>query len=432
VRALELYLEQGRHGDPSAASSIRAVGRLVLEEPPALALAAASPPGRRVLTAWLLTSEDWFADPPDAPRHDKDLDARLTAVRNAPGSPREAADAAALLAWLAYRNGRFDAAAHWVTLAPPDDPRRTWVKAKLALKAGRIERGIHLLRQVARKLPGAGWAGPGDRYGVQDSGEWEATTPPAYRAQADLGLLALSRREFVEALDRLLRAGYWLDAAWVGERVLTVAELQAWVDRNTKPQAALPKPKVDPAASTAPIATADGVPAPEAGSWLADARDLLARRLMRLGRHADAARYLAHHTAEQRQLAQGPATGRHPRKPVRDRAMGLWRAAQVTRTLGMELLGMETEPDWAHADGGFPFCPVLSDRAVDHGVASVSTAETARARATAPRPDKRFHYRHVAADLALEASNLLPAGVPPPRARRCSAGRRTGCIRASA
>lgn len=47
---------------------------------------------------------------------------------------------------------------------------------------------------------------------------------------AESGVLHLTRGEFIQALDALLRAGYWQDAAYVAERVLTLAELRGYVD----------------------------------------------------------------------------------------------------------------------------------------------------------------------------------------------------------
>ena len=48
----------------------------------------------------------------------------------------------------------------------------------------------------------------------------------------ELGVLSLSRGDFSQALDALLRANFWEDAAYVAERVLTVDELKAYVDRE--------------------------------------------------------------------------------------------------------------------------------------------------------------------------------------------------------
>ena len=49
---------------------------------------------------------------------------------------------------------------------------------------------------------------------------------------AELGVLKLSRGEFAQALDALLRSGFWQDAAYVAERVLTTDELKTYVDQN--------------------------------------------------------------------------------------------------------------------------------------------------------------------------------------------------------
>src|SRR5262245_18541146 len=48
----------------------------------------------------------------------------------------------------------------------------------------------------------------------------------------ELGVLRLARREYTQALAALLRSGFWMDAAYVAERVLTADELKTYVDRT--------------------------------------------------------------------------------------------------------------------------------------------------------------------------------------------------------
>ena len=62
----------------------------------------------------------------------------------------------------------------------------------------------------------------------------------------ELGVLHLARGDYASSLDALLRAGFWADAAYVAERVLTLEELEAYVQRNwpepPRPTAAQPAP----------------------------------------------------------------------------------------------------------------------------------------------------------------------------------------------
>jgi len=78
----------------------------------------------------------------------------------------------------------------------------------------------------------------------------------------------LSRSEFTQALDALLRSGFWQDAAYVAERVLTTAELKNYVDENW----------------SAPAVESD-----QSDTRGKDIRYLLARRLTR-EMHSDKAR----------------------------------------------------------------------------------------------------------------------------------------------
>ena len=83
----------------------------------------------------------------------------------------------------------------------------------------------------------------------------------AGRMRAEQGVLTLSRGQYVEALDQLLRAGgpldatrpaeeegwpmtpYWNDAAYVAERVLTLDELKQYVDAQAPATPAPPDPR---------------------------------------------------------------------------------------------------------------------------------------------------------------------------------------------
>ena len=116
--------------------------------------------------------------------------------------------------------------------------------------------------------------------------------------RAEQGVLTLSRGQYVEALDQLLRAGgpldatrpaeeegwpmtpYWNDAAYVAERVLTLDELKQYVDAQAPATPAPARPKVFDLkdgddyygwARQHPVPTADRL------------RLLLARRMVREG-----------------------------------------------------------------------------------------------------------------------------------------------------
>ena len=41
-----------------------------------------------------------------------------------------------------------------------------------------------------------------------------------------MGTLYISQKHYIEAIDSLIRGGYWEDAAYIAERILTIDELK--------------------------------------------------------------------------------------------------------------------------------------------------------------------------------------------------------------
>ncbi len=230
----------------------------------------------------------------------------------------------------------------------------------------------------------------------------------AQRAHAEIGGLRLARGEYLAALDALLQAvggridpttgeddhevdvyRHWPDAAYLAEQVLTLAELQDFVNQRW--------PNASP-----PLA--------------ADARSgvdlrmryLLGRRLSRLGKMEEAAPYYPADQQENfRNYAEALRRGNDANSPPPQRAEALWSAAQLARNQGMVLLGTESDPDWAVLGGSFDLGKTTADRPRE-GVNHATEAELKRASSHLPQPDRRFHYRYLAADLAWSAAQLMP------------------------
>src|SRR5690606_31902408 len=130
----------------------------------------------------------------------------------------ERAIAAGPLAWAAYRSGEMDVAARWARLGARDldhgDPLARWVLAKLELRDGDVEAAAAALERLQLELE------PGDDLHVSDWrhsswGEDRISTSTA----VELGVLELRRDRFVPALAAFLRAGSYLDAAYVAEQL---------------------------------------------------------------------------------------------------------------------------------------------------------------------------------------------------------------------
>jgi hypothetical protein len=405
-RALALYVQQLGTGDPSAQPSIRLACRAALAAgEPALVPVAREPLARQAMTAFVVAPswEDWTQPEADPSfEGDRDAHAWLAAVKKAGVKQVEDADR---LAWAAYLGADFAAADEWLKRAPAQAPMARWIRAKLLMREGKRSAAEALLAQAAHDLPQpalgedelAWW-------------EWESESPMAspLRAAGEHAALRLADGQLVPALDGLLRAGYWVDSAYVAERVLTTDELRAYVDKSWP---------ADLAARYVPKEGEDlprGGFAPEPPEKLAfQIRWLLARRLVREGRSADADAYLpATFQPWARELEQATTAGRDAARPEAARSASLFLAACLLRSHGMQLTGTEIEPDWAMFEGEYdPQQMVESRNARRQGHLDPPTAdESKRAEHSRVEPWKRFHYRYRAMDLGAEAARLLPDG----------------------
>lgn len=402
-QALRLYAQQAATGDPTAPQSLRFTSANILDGSTDLAIRAAKDPeARRIVTAYVLSPRwrDSWGDPAESyPKGKAWLDAvTLAGVTDVDGADR--------LAWAAYMGADFDAARQWAERAPDTAPLARWVKAKLLLRDGKLDEADALLLEVARDLPAADMSSDDAFFWAYEKQMPLATGP---RALGEAGAVALSRGESVTALDRLLRSGYWLDAAYVAERVLDEDELKTYVDSNWPADLAAryQPPAPDEWSDPRP----GGILSPKPEELAHDLRYLLGRRLVRAGRYEEARPYLPdERRAGVDDLASALARGRDTQRSPADRAADLFHAACRMRHEGMELLGAEIEPDWAFFGGAFEPDFITEER-TDRGPLLKATAEEQR-RIVHNRvaPWERFHYRFRAADLAREAAALLPDG----------------------
>ncbi|HEY9272079.1 hypothetical protein, partial [Achromobacter sp.] len=459
--AVRLYAEQAARDSASGNASLRMLAQWALEDPARTRRLIDDPVAQRLLVAYALarvgdivngmpdsatdpyaaydtTGQAGFADA--AQGHDVTPNPALQSLvaaletqdlKQVPDADRVAA--------LAYRIGRYDLAQTLATRL--DTALAWWVRAKLALRQGDTQAAAQAYAQAASAFPRA-------------DGSLEA--PGAARLLGEQGVLTLSRGQYVEALDQLLHATvqdgsgggfwqstpYWNDAAYVAERVLTTAELKAYVDRRAP-------------AAAASIGSAPPDPQ-HFYKWLGEhpvtasdrLRLLLARRLVREGSIAQAlpyfpadsdARYvtldyvdgkLELRQPRSRQLAAeygaalrkaGSAWGRTTR------AEAWFEASQLARRDGMEIMGYEQEPDFATYGGNTtygagrsavpgstaadgtdpPDTPALRAAAALPGP-FVTEEERRRYAASEAQPYARFHYRQIAANHALRAADELP------------------------
>jgi tetratricopeptide (TPR) repeat protein len=398
-QAFDLYTEQVAAGDPTAALSLVTVAREALKtDAGTLEQLAADGAARRAITAYITSLGGPYRPVPPVAV----LRRWAAVIARARVFPAEDADR---LAWAAYQAGEMDLARQWLQLAR-DTTMARWLRVKLLVCAGRVKQASAELAALARDFPprthnlDGKWAylheGMGARWVLRLDTVGDAV-------RGELGVLRFSRGQYTLALDALLKSGFWEDAAYVAERVLTPAELKAYVDRAWPPakgrQVWLPV--------SMDWEDADGPPV------RASIRYLLARRLARIGRWQDARAYFPSNLrAPFDGFVRAVAEGRdaHRSRPLR--AEALWRAARIARKQGMEVLGTELSPDWA-VNGG-DYGDDQRERTAQLRLAGAcrlapfTGREGRRVRRHVPRPNARFHYRYTAANLAWEAAELMP------------------------
>jgi hypothetical protein len=317
-------------------------------------------------------------------------------------------DSAEALALAAYRANDMDKAGRWIKRAP-GSVLAQWLEAKLLLRAGKLQAAAALLTKVSRRFPiiheGTNAPAPADRKDTltvrgDNYSYWRVSAER--QVQGELGVLRLSRGEYVQALDSLLNAGFWMDAAYVAERVLSLNELKDYVDQFW------------PAASADQVAEEQerlGESEVSRALLREQIRYLLGRRLTR-ELHGDQAReyYPAGGLGAFDQLVAFLRDGWDENLEASKRAAALFQAALITRTNGMELLGTEVAPDWHYHLGQYD-CGVDGEYRSTNALAVVvrpSRDEMRRNTQHRPDPDVRFHYRYQAASLAWEAAKLMP------------------------
>jgi hypothetical protein len=300
----------------------------------------------------------------------------------------------------AYQVNDLDLAKRWADRAPTTSAVAHWIKAKLLVHDGHID-------QAAVEMSAAASAFPVDEVWNDVKNRRDGSNMPMHpqlQVLGELGLLDLQRQQYVDAMWLFLQSNYWADAAYVGERVLTADELANFL-KHTKDATGL--------------------------DWFGakhDMRYLLARRLARLDRSAEAEPLFPANLAKIYKEYVADLSIGHDNKQTPDaQAAALWQAAQIARDQGLELFGTELGPDYEIMDGMFG----ASARAEDNEkeppyrigkLLAPSANEIARFVASALTVNRRFHYRYQAADLAWDAAAVMPDESDQTAVVLCTAG----------
>ncbi|MBT2118742.1 hypothetical protein KK141_16205 [Dyella sp. LX-66] len=412
--AITLYAAQAGHGSGSAVQSLSILANTALRDDTLAAALIDHPLSQRLLVIYALARvDDVVSEAADGKsmttKPNPNLVALVAAIEQRGLEHVEGADR---LAALAYRAGRYDLAAKLVDKAP--GPLSSWVRAKLALQKGDLAAATAAYAEAVKAFPKAN--------------DPKASIDPdnSHLLVGEQGVLALARGEYVEAMGRLYDAaiavggsgnvfypddetsgiGFGNDVTYLAERVLTIDELKSFVDA-----------RVPASAPPAPAKAGSAVPSyyPGSAPFGDNLRWTLARRLMRAGRYDEAQNYLPASgderfgkddlRAKAREFARDLHDAEHAWTDI-GKAEARYRAAAIQRELGMELFGYEQGPDYNDMGGGFQ--GGSGHGADDLKQSFVTDGERQRYADTVPKPDRRFHYRYLAADRAAAAADLLP------------------------
>ncbi|RON38813.1 hypothetical protein BK666_28820 [Pseudomonas frederiksbergensis] len=377
-RAIKLYATQNIHGSAVGYSSLKQLmGELSALPDDQLAELLKGKTVQQLVTASLVSRVGWsFGDQPPS---EKKL---IQLLQN---STRGSLDNADRLAAMNYQQGDYASAKAFVEHAG-DGGLAWWVRAKLALREGDKTAAAAAYAKAAQAFP------QDESWGGRRTADWDfESVQPKCRVEGESAILALERGDYLQAFDQLYRSKgvYWLDAATVAERVLTVDELKHYVDTQVPAPPALTQQERD-----------NYVPLPVAASL----RNLLGRRLLREERYDEAPGYFDN--VELQNKAKAYAHFRHEADAAwwpTTRAAALFGAATFARYSGMEILGYEMAPDYATFGGNYSLeTPELKVGPL------VAEGEVQRQRASAAKPDERYHYRFVATALASRAADNLP------------------------
>ena len=426
-KAIDLYLEQIASGEPHTGhTSIRWVLDQALREiPDSFKDLATTPTLRRIVTAYLASNHfvpwDW-----DEQEDVAVLEAWLQAVDES-NAPEDSLFEPLALA--VYQRGLYDLSEQLLERAPNDGILRAWLKSKLLFRNGNIEEATQWLAKVSTHFPS--WeelearSSKGQPILQDDSSQSDFVYRTALAEQSrkptgEWGILLLHRGEFIQSLDTLLNAGYWMDAAYVAERVLTIKELKEYVDQHWP---AKEEPNVEDDFNPDFPPSAWSKWAWDNATYL-EIRYLLARRLAREERNEEASPYYPHYWGKQfNRRIELLKTGYDAAQEKDTRAQALWEAAKITRYSGLELIGTELDPDWAIHEGNFEIGVTKEARlSPDNTTLSPTQLEIKRVDDSRLKPYERFHYRYLAADIAWDALNLMPDNNPQTARNYCEAG----------
>ena len=388
--ATRLYLEQLATGDPTAVNSLHALMEQLIKAQPDLTQLMNDPLLQRLATAAALTGMGSFGGyEPDA-EHANPANQWLEILEKADAKQVKDADC---VAWMQYQKGDYKAAERWLQLADAESPYSLWLKAKLALRDGKIDIAAKLLSRALPKLSP-------DKYLKSRSMEFE--TMPGDVSKGDLGLLDVGRADFLAAARLFVNVRNCDDAVYLAEGVLTLPELKKFIEElpeKTKAQG-------------------ESGELNEQEDLRQRFREVVGRRLVRSGKFAEARPHFAE--PEQKALDQYVdlvKTGKDTHASKQTRADALWKAAKlIADHEGHALFDYDLPAAMAGRLAGRDVNPAevaFSAGKISYGepiefFPPVTAAEKKRLKSNMTQAVHRYHADYVAAELAWRAAQLMP------------------------
>lgn len=299
TKAIELYVLALGAGDPAAPQSLQFTISLLLDENSSeLESLASHKNGQWLVTLHLISRfGSWrfhnsVADSTEESESGGENTAPLApgerwleALEKAGVKDLELAEQVALAY---YQLGKMEEAQRWVNRSRSESVIAQWIQAKLWLREGEVDSAAKILAKLVKYFP-VSQKDAGlkkelaliphlemDNFGIAHA--LESTL--ALAIQSELGVLQLTRGDFLESCDTLVRNGTEADALYLMERVLLLDELKNYVDLNFPESAETLLKKGKQESSSAR----------EKRTWV---RGILGRRLNRNLRFSEASVYLS-------------------------------------------------------------------------------------------------------------------------------------------
>ncbi len=376
--AMRLYLTEYAAGDPKAKRSLQMAVREIFDAgPEALKQSASDPMSSYVINTCIVSH---CCCGPNWSIKSEEMNLWLDAAESAAAQNMEGADR---MAWAAYRNGQFDIAMRWVERAPADSLLAQWLRGKLLTREGRIDDAVDVLSRACKKSVVEGhWSDYTDEYaeermfflqseeyqGVEVRGGSICPDGICYenRICGELAVLKFSQGKNTEALDSMMRAGYEIEWRYLAEKVLSINELRAYVDKGSAQKNY---------AEFSPYSL----------------KHILAWRLTRSGYWKDARKYYPENLRPVLDsYINAIRSGYDKKLSEKERAESFWKAYKIGVQCGYDLLGSGSE-------------------------------EIKEAPQKEHEEDMR-HYRYIAADHAWSAVQLMPDQSDETAKKLCQAG----------